>query len=116
MQFPNRLTPLETFYEYLCDVLAASKVLKEEHAKMIFLKALDDYFKGNISLEYLEVVDIYYERNLAKALFDATDISYYYSHQNEDPSNKKTYEAQIKNLKEYYEKNKHLLKDFPSEA
>ena len=129
MRFPNRLTPLETFYEYLCDVLVASKVLKEKHVKMIFLKALDDYFKGNISLEYLEVaasqlyygvnkpheVDIYYERDLARALFDATEISYYYSHQRKN-SAKKTYEAQIKNLKEYYEKNKHLLKDFPSEA
>ena len=61
-------------------------------------------------------VDIYYERDLARALFDATEISYYYSHQKEDPANKKIYEAQIKNLKEYYEKNKHLLKDFLSET
>jgi hypothetical protein len=118
------------YYKYLQKIIKSCQLLKEKHIKQIFLMALKDFLEDRISLNvfssvscelYYELskpheVDIYYEKDLAKALFDATEISYYYSHQDEDPSNKKIYEAQIKNLKEYYEKNKHLLKDFPLDS
>ena len=127
MKSQGNLTSIEKFYEYLSDVLISLNCLRQQQVKEIFLKALKDFFEKNITVECLNVVadqlyyvfnkphevDIYYERDLANALFDATEISYYYSHQDEDPGNKKIYEAQIKNLKEYYEKNKHLLKNFP---
>jgi len=130
MKSQGNLTSIEKFYEYLSDVLISLNCLRQQQVKEIFLKALKDFFEKNITVECLNVVadqlyyvfnkphevDIYYERDLANALFDATEIFYYYSHQDEDPANKKIYEAQIKNLKEYYEKNKHLLKDFPKET
>ena len=111
------------YYKYLQKIIKKYQLLKQEEVKQIFLMALKDFLDNRISLAtfssvscelYYELnkpheVDIYYERDLANALFDATEISYYYSHQDENPANKKIYEAQIKNLKEYYEKNKHLL-------
>jgi hypothetical protein len=111
------------YYKYLQKIIKKYQLLKQEQVKQIFLMALKDFLDNRISLDtfssvscelYYELnkpheVDIYYECDLANALFDATDISYYYSHQDENPANKKIYEAQIKNLKEYYEKNKHLL-------
>ncbi len=88
MQFPNRLTPLETFYEYLKDILVFSKLLTQEQIKKIFLRALKDYFDGNISLGYLAVtanqlyyelnkpheIYLYFDRDLAEALSDATEV------------------------------------------
>jgi len=118
------------YYKYLQKIIKNCQILGQEQVRQIFLMALKDFLENKISLNtfssvscelYYELnkpheIDIYYEKDLAKALFDATDIFYYYSHQDEDPGNKKIYEAQIKNLKEYYEKNKHLLKDFPKET
>jgi len=118
------------YYKYLQKIIKNCQILGQEQVRQIFLMALKDFLENKISLNtfssvscelYYELnkpheIDIYYERDLANALFDATEISYYYSHQDEDPANKKIYEAQIKNLKEYYEKNKHLLKDFPKET
>jgi len=111
------------YYKYLQKIIKKYQLLKQEEVKQIFLMALKDFLDNRISLATFSSVscelhyelnkphevDIYYERDLANALFDATEISYYYSHQDENPANKKIYEAQIKNLKEYYEKNKHLL-------
>ena len=124
MKFPNRLTSFETFYEYLKDILVYSKSLTQEQVKKIFLRALKDYFDGNINLECLAVVatqlyyelnkpyevDLHFNRDLAGALFDATEIDWYHDHQNEDPNNKEMYEAQLKALKNFYKKNKNLLK------
>jgi len=120
----HRLTPQEVFYEYLSEVLIASKSITEKETKEIFLKALRDYFEKKIDLKTVSEVatELYYEfnkpfeieskfdRDLAKALFDATEVDWYHDHQKDSPGTKGTYEIYFKSIKEYYEKTK-LLKN-----
>lgn len=94
--------------------------MTEKETKEKFLKALKGYFEGKTDLKPLAEVatQLYYElnkpfevdtrfnRDLAKALFDATEIDWYHDHQKDSPSTKKMYEAFLKSIKEYYEKNK----------
>lgn len=128
MKFPNNFTPLEIFLEYLKKVLVSSKKVEEYEVQLVFLLALKDFFEDNINIETLSVIanqlyyelnkpqyiDSHYERNLAKVLSDTTDISYYFKHQDENPSNKKFCEELLENLRKYYQKNKHLLEKLTS--
>lgn len=127
MKLKKRATPLETFYEYLKGVLVSSKILHQEQVREVFLRALKDYFDEKINLQYLAVVatQLYYElnkpyeidtnfdRDLVRALSDATEIDWYHDHKDEDLATKRIYKGQLKNLKEYYEKNKDFLKNLP---
>ena len=117
MKFPNKLTSLETFYEYLKEVLIESKSLTLGQIKKIFLKALKDYFEKNINDNYLNTVacqlyhvlkpsyEIDLDRELGKTLSEATELNYY---SKEKP---KKYERVLKILKDYYQKNINFLKD-----
>ncbi len=116
MKFPNKLTSTETFCEYLVKTLIKSKGITLSHIKEVFLKALKDFFDGNISVGYLENIasQLYYEliptyeidvdRKLGKALSEASEIRYY---QEEDP---KQYKKALEILKDYYQKNSSLIK------
>ncbi|MCL4352894.1 hypothetical protein M1615_00255 [Patescibacteria group bacterium] len=111
MQFPNKFTSLETFCEYLIETLLKSKSLTLPQIKEIFLKALKDYFEGNISLGFLQDIacTLYYElkpiyeididRELGKALSEATEIEYY---QEKEPEK---YKTALEILKDYFQKN-----------
>ena len=111
MQFPNSLTSLETFCEYLKETLIKSKSLTISQVKEIFLKALKDYFEGNISLGYINDVacelycelkpihEIDVDRELGKALSETIEIEYYFDNEPEQ------YQKTLKVLKDYYEKN-----------
>ncbi len=117
MQFPNKLTSIETFYEYLKESLIKSKSLTLPQTKIIFLKALKDYFAKNIDEGNLMIVAVQlywelnknyeidvYDRKLGKALLETTEIEYYKKEKPE--ALKKT----IKLLQDYYQKNTDFLK------
>lgn len=104
--------------------LKSTKKIDEQKTKEIFLKALKDYFAGQIDLRTISDVatQLYYELtkpfdietkfrpDLAKALADATEVDWYHDHQKNNPTTKKMYEAFFKTIKDYYEENKHSLK------
>jgi len=89
MRFPNKFTSLETFSEYLTETLIESKSLTLSHIKEVFLKALKDFFDGNISVGYLKNIasTLYYEllpiyeidvdHELGKTLSEASEMEYY---------------------------------------
>lgn len=118
-------TSVEKFYDYLRDVLSASKSLTFAQVELIFLRSLKDYFAGKIDAEYLNVVaeELYYYlrspydfdtefggRELGKVLYYATELSYLLEHKNDDSKANKDYESQVAILKKYYEDHKHFLK------
>lgn len=111
MQFPNKLTSLETFSKYLTETLIETKSLTLSHIKKVFLKALKDFFDGNINADYLEniasilyfelkpIYEIDIDLELGKALSEATEIKYYKG------KAKEKYKKALKVLKNYYQKN-----------
>jgi hypothetical protein len=113
------------FYnECLEEVLRLSKVLGYQQIRLIFLVALGDFLGKKINVgDFCSIAnELYYDLNkpsdfysnnesqkLGNALEDASEIEYYQENKDKEEANKKMYDAMIKNLREYFDKYKHLL-------
>lgn len=118
-------TPLEIFYLYLKDTLHASKSIPEKDLKEVFLKALRDYFDGDIDKGTLGVTasQILYsvkspeeivDDKFADALEAASEIDFYYGARNKNKNcNRIMYKSYAKKIKNYFEENKKILKNIP---
>lgn len=115
---------LEYFYDQLEKTVKPTKALYYKPTQLIFLLVLKDYLEEKISVNYFTsaATQLYYQLNnpsdfssnstaqeLGSALEDASEIEYYQKNANKNESTKKMYAAMIKNLKEYFDKYKHLL-------
>jgi len=95
--------------------------------KLIFLMAIKDFKEKRISLDQLSTVgnDLYYNNNkwgpgeiiledssLDSILGDAAELAYYHWRQDKDPLIKQSYQQTLKNIEEYYQKNKFFLDGF----
>jgi len=110
------------------------KVLFVPNVRLVFLLAIDDFKKGKISLDQLSTIAdyLYYpnsrykewgpwefdlsDSQLGSALEDASELAYYNWRKNKDPQTMKSYKFSLKRVEEYYEKNKHLLKNLSSKS
>jgi hypothetical protein len=111
------------FYKYLSVGILKAGGFSIPQAKFIFLLALQDYFNKKLSLPQIQEVacKMLYEFHkspttiwvsdpvLADALEAASDIVHYLEKINEDPYNKKIYNARLKTMKVYYSRYKNEL-------
>lgn len=116
------------YLEYYSNYL--DKVMTPVQIKLVFLMVLQDFLTGKIETNYFSSIatHFYYDLNkpkdftsnnemqkLGNALSSAGEIEFYELNKDKSESNKKMYDAIIKNLKEYYDENKDLLKNYINE-
>lgn len=98
------------------------------NVRITFLLAIKDFNEAKISLDQLSTIGdyLYYNDNkwspwkfdlsdsaLGKALGDASELAYYHWRKDKNPQTMKLYKGALKTVREYYQKNKNLLKNFP---
>ena len=104
------------------------------YVRLVFLLAVNDFKKGKISVDQLSTIAdcLYYpdseykewgpwqvdlsDSRLGNVLENASELAYYNWRKTKDPQIMESYKLSLKVIDEYYEKNKHLLKDFLSET
>lgn len=110
-------------YDYLRDVLFSSDSLTEKQIKEIFLKILKDYFEKKIDITTLSdlssrllyeitnppLINSFNDELFSSAIHFSSDVCFYAENQNLG-ENRKTYKEFMETIKEYYRKNKNLVK------
>lgn len=129
MKHLKKRTSQEIMYFYLRDVLNYSNSLTEKQIKELFLRILKDYFSNNIDISMFsslsghlffeitkpEIINSFNDELFANAIHYASDIGFYAKNMKLG-ENKKTYEFFIKQIENYYKKNKKLLKNIDNYA
>ncbi|MBI2268299.1 MAG: hypothetical protein HYU80_02485 [Candidatus Blackburnbacteria bacterium] len=112
---------MSKFDRYLSETVFSSKnELTQKQTREILLRALKDFFEGKLALEELASIatDIYYtlnspfrittewEHSLGNILENLTEVDYYKEEGRKDKYARDMHETVMKELEEYYEKNK----------
>lgn len=114
---------MKTVKDYLSEAIADFQSLGEPQTQILFLLALKDYFNHTINIKCLSsvatqlyytynkpfTIDTRFEHDLAHVLQDITELEYYLREGNKEPRYQKIAEEILRNLQEYYQKNKVVL-------